>query len=76
MFFPLTQIFTKLCQICTGTESDQVKKNRKKIEAFKVKQITNSLENESLFMVVLLFKTVFLLFVENGLTLSKAVINV
>merc|ERR1712037_509964 len=31
----MEQIFTKLCQICTGTESDQVKKNRKKIEAFK-----------------------------------------
>ena len=36
IFFFL-QIFTKLCQICTGTESDQVKKNRKKIEAFKVR---------------------------------------
>ena len=35
------QIFTKLCQIASGTESDQVKKNRKKVDAIKVRQKGN-----------------------------------
>ena len=38
---PSVQIFTKLCQIASGTESDQVKKNRKKVDAIKVRQKGN-----------------------------------
>ena len=35
-FLIFVQIFTKLCQIASGTESDQVKKTRKRLEAKKV----------------------------------------